>query len=781
METRSGDRGGIGEVVTRAVLAFTPRGGGPRARFQRWALPPAATLVVTLVQLAVFPEPSIAPFVFFSVGVAVTAGLVGRDPALLCVALSAAVGNHLFMAPRWRWSVAPDALAATGLFLIGGTLVALVCAAFRTALLRLEVTARELDRRGELLRLSHDAIQVRGLDGTIEFWNRGAEQLYGFRADEALGRVSHELLRTSFPRPWGELRSELRERREWKGELVQRTKDGRTVIVSSNHQLLRGEDGRERVLEADRDVTEQRRSEQRLRAVYDLGLVGVLYWTADGTVTGANDRFLEMTGLSRAELDAGLVNWRSLTPPEWRALDDQAVRDLETTGVSAPYEKEYVRKDGSRLPVIVGGAMLDEARREGVAFVLDIGDRKKAEQALRESERRLREEARRKNEFLGVLSHELRNPLAPIRNSLYILSRAAPGGEQARRALAVIDRQVRHATRLVDDLLDVTRITRGKVRLQRERVDLGELARRAVEDHRDLFAACGVRLEVRAAAEPVIVNADPTRLAQVMGNLLQNAAKFTPRGGETTLAVARSDATAEVTVRDTGVGLAPQVLDRLFEPFVQADSTLDRSTGGLGLGLALVKGLAELHGGSVAASSDGVGNGAAFTVRLPLERRRVPRLTLVDPGRVRAVARRILVIEDNVDAAATLEEALELDGHEVEVAHSGPEGLARARAFRPDAIVCDIGLPGMDGFQIARAIRADPLVGGVGLVALSGYAQAEDLERSREAGFDLHLAKPPDLDALERAVAEAAEARARPAEPAAPAPAPPASGPAPGG
>jgi CheY-like chemotaxis protein len=369
----------------------------------------------------------------------------------------------------------------------------------------------------------------------------------------------------------------------------------------------------------------------------------------------------------------------------------------------------------------------------------------------------LREADRRKNEFLQMLSHELRNPLAPIRNSLYILDKAAPGGEQARRALAVIDRQVQHTTRLVDDLLDVTRITRGKIRLQREPLDLCALARRTLEDHREQFAKNGVDLELVAPPEELVVDADPTRLAQVIGNLLNNAVKFTPRGGRTTLTVsaAGGGVLAELEVRDTGAGLSSEVIPQLFEPFMQVEKTLDRSAGGLGLGLALVKGLVELHGGGVHVESEGIGKGTSFIVRLPLTMRRARRLTAVRTRHATGVTRRVLLIEDNIDSAETMKEALELSDHLVEIALTGPDGVAKARAGTPDVIICDIGLPGIDGFQVAKAIRAIARLDHVRLVALSGYAQPEDIERAKQAGFDLHLAKPPDLDALERAILEA--------------------------
>jgi CheY-like chemotaxis protein/nitrogen-specific signal transduction histidine kinase len=372
---------------------------------------------------------------------------------------------------------------------------------------------------------------------------------------------------------------------------------------------------------------------------------------------------------------------------------------------------------------------------------------------LDEAERALREADRRKDQFLAMLSHELRNPLAPIRNSIYILDRASPGGEQARRAHAVIERQVHHLTRLVDDLLDITRITRGKVRLLRERVELTGLVRRTAEDHRTIFAHAGVALETSVPRDPLHVIGDPTRLVQVIGNLLHNAAKFTPRGGRTTLSVrAAGNALAEIRVGDSGAGLTPQTLSTVFEPFVQADQTLARSQGGLGLGLALVKGIVELHGGSVTAHSEGPGRGAEFVVALPVDRaeaaRPAPAVTTASP----AIARRVLVVEDDPDAAETLKVALELNEHVVAVASGGAEAVDAARRFQPDVVLCDIGLPGMDGYEVARTMRSDAALGSTHLVALSGYASPDDVERARNAGFERHIAKPPSFDELEGAL-----------------------------
>ncbi|WP_437895333.1 chemotaxis protein CheB [Sorangium sp. So ce124] len=431
--------------------------------------------------------------------------------------------------------------------------------------------------------------------------------------------------------------------------------------------------------------------------------------------------------------------------PRMRAAIGEAVRHKSVFEL----EHRVLRADGAQGWVFSRAVPLKDASGEIVEWfgaASDVTERKRAGLALEEANARLIEADRRKNEFLGMLSHELRNPLSAILGGLYVLDRAEPGSEQARRAHAVIERQVGHLTRLIEDVLDVTRITRGKVQLQREVLDLNALTQRTVDDHRSAFAQAGVALELSAAPAPVWVNGDRTRLAQVLGNLLQNAAKFTPRSGKTTVSVG-GDGQAIVRVEDTGAGIAPEVMPRVFEPFTQADTTLDRSKGGLGLGLAVVKGLIEMHGGSVDAASGGPGQGAAFKLTLPLE----PGGPSEKPPAAGAAcaSRRVLIIEDNVDSADMLATTLQLSGHVVEVARTGRLGVEKASAFKPQVVLCDIGLPDMNGYEVARTLRADPVLGRVMLVALSGYAAAEDVAMARAAGFDAHLAKPAGIEALE--------------------------------
>ena len=362
----------------------------------------------------------------------------------------------------------------------------------------------------------------------------------------------------------------------------------------------------------------------------------------------------------------------------------------------------------------------------------------------------LREAGRKKDDFLAMLGHELRNPLAPIRNAVQILRQAGHHEPVLEKARDMIDRQVSHMTRLVDDLLDVSRISRGKILLHRERLDLTKLVRDTAEDHRRDLEAGGLALDLDLPTEPLWVEGDATRLAQALGNLLSNAGKFTDPGGRVFVEVKTVDLRAggdraEIVVQDTGIGIEPEMLENLFETLSQADRTLARSRGGLGLGLALVKGLMDLHGGEVEAASEGLGRGSRFTLRLPFAAdQEAPGEEAAPPARANG-SRRVLIIEDNADAAESLQMLLELSGFEVTTAADGTSGLETARRFRPDVVLCDIGLPGgLDGYGVARELRSDSAFQSVRLIALTGYGQAEDQRRAYAEGFDLHLTKPVD-------------------------------------
>jgi signal transduction histidine kinase/CheY-like chemotaxis protein len=370
---------------------------------------------------------------------------------------------------------------------------------------------------------------------------------------------------------------------------------------------------------------------------------------------------------------------------------------------------------------------------------------------LREAERALREADRRKDEFLATLAHELRNPLAPIRTGLEVLERIPGDGAQATRIRTIMERQLAQLVKLIDDLLDVSRIATGKVVLQREVVDLRDVIESAIEGSQPLIADAGHELIVTTPAQPVAVFADPLRLGQVIGNLVNNATKYTPRGGRIEVTLAREGEDAVVRVSDNGVGIPAGMLDQVFDMFAQVDRTLDQSQGGLGIGLSLVRQLMELHGGRVEARSLGVDRGSTFTLRLratDLPAREVP--APVAPQSAPQSRPRVLVVDDNADAADSLAVFLDMEGYETRVEYTARGALRTAGAFRPKAVVCDIGLPQMDGCEVARRLRADPDQAGALLVALTGLGSEEDKRRTRAAGFDMHLVKPVALPELRR-------------------------------
>jgi len=371
--------------------------------------------------------------------------------------------------------------------------------------------------------------------------------------------------------------------------------------------------------------------------------------------------------------------------------------------------------------------------------------------AQRRAEEALKDADRRKDEFLATLSHELRNPLAPIRTGLQVLGRSPDDPAQTAMLCGMMERQLDQLVELVDDLLDLSRISTGRITLKCERVDLRAIARAALEATGPLIEEGGHELRVDLGPEPVPVWADPSRLAQVVGNLLNNAAKYTPAGGSISLAVEAHDGEAIARVSDNGAGIPPGMLDSVFEIFTQVDRTLDRAQGGLGIGLSLVRRLMNLHGGSVEARSDGVDRGSTFIIRLPLSSdETVPAVSPVLQADSRRPTRslRVLVVDDNVDAADSLAIQLEHGGHRTRTVYSGIDALPAAAEFAPDIVFCDIGMPRMDGHQVASALRADPRLSSVVLVALTGWGSEEDKRRTREAGFDFHLVKPVNFHTL---------------------------------
>jgi PAS domain S-box-containing protein len=502
-------------------------------------------------------------------------------------------------------------------------------------------------------------------------------------------------------------------------------------------------------------------SEERVQLAITAGDAGT--WDLD-LRTGDNkssDTYFKLLGYDPSQgRQTSQELWESVVWPE----DLQQVRKewLRALGARELFRQKYRarRADGSIMWVRAAGRFFYDGTGRAIRFVgvfVDVTDTHAAMEALREADRR-------KDEFLATLAHELRNPLAPIRNALGVLKLKGPGTPEVHWARDVIDRQMQQMTRLIDDLLDTSRIGTGKIELQRQRVELAEIVQGAVEASRPVITQYGHELRVDLPATPVFIQGDLVRLSQVFCNLLNNAARYTPHGGCIEVAATLKAAGVVIAVRDNGIGIPREMLPKVFEMFTQVDRSLERSRGGLGIGLTLVKQLVELHGGRVEARSAGPGKGSEFVVRLPV----IPETASRSASAPRPAApalppdgRRVLVVDDNEDAAESLAMLLRLMGFECHSAHDGVEGLRLAREIQPEVVLLDIGLPGMNGYDAAASIRAEPWSKTATLVALTGWGQDEDRRRSRDAGFDAHLVKPVSMEQL---VEVLEQARTREAE-----------------
>jgi PAS domain S-box-containing protein len=498
------------------------------------------------------------------------------------------------------------------------------------------------------------------------------------------------------------------------------------------------------------DVTEQKRAQEQLRLALDATGLGT--WQLDPeTLDLATDaRFREIFGVSAERLGydeaVGLIH----------ADDRRRVEDAVAAAIRPqdpePYAVEYrvVHSDGSVRWVFATGQASFHTDRQLAGFngtVEDITTRKETEERIREQSHELAATSRRKDEFLAMLSHELRNPLAPVFNALELIENGGEISRPQRMALGIIERQMHHLARLVDDLLEVSRITTGRIHLQPEPISTRELVDRTLERVGPVIAQRSQDLTVEVEDPGLTLWADPTRLEQAVGNLLHNASKYSEVGGAILLRVETDGDCAVIRVRDEGMGIAPDLLPHIFDLFTQADQSLDRSEGGLGIGLALVQRLAQLHGGTVEAHSDGAGRGSEFLLRLPLSTSPPGPAEPVDHLAEDCVpeapqALRVLVVDDHVDAARSSQMLLEAWGHDARVAADGPAALAELEDFRPDVVLLDIGLPDMDGYEVARRIRAGDAAPTTRLIAVTGYGQDADRLRSKQVGFDDHWVKP---------------------------------------
>jgi two-component system, chemotaxis family, CheB/CheR fusion protein len=595
---------------------------------------------------------------------------------------------------------------------------------------------------------SDDAIVSKDLDGIITSWNPAAEHIFGYSAEEAIGHSIKLLIPKESHGEEDQILARLRrgERIEHY-ETVRRRKDGTLLDVALSVSPIADASGR--IVGASkiaRDITERKRAEllrTRLASIVESSDDAIVSKDLDGTITSWNPAAESIFGYSADEVIGRSI--KILIPEEHHSEEDQILARLRGGERLQHYETIRRRKDGTLLDVSLTVSPIADpsGRIVGASKIArNIGPRRRAERALVEADRR-------KDEFLAMLAHELRNPLASISNAVQVLQRAGSDGKTVRSVSEILTRQAGQMERYVDDLLDVSRITRGKVELRLEAVELVPLLEQAVSATRPQAACLGHALDLRLSSKPIYVDADPVRLSQVMGNLLSNACKFTEHGGHIELSAAVEDGQAVVRVRDNGIGIAADQIAHIFGLFTQVDSSLERSVGGLGIGLTLVQSLVAMHGGTIEARSEGLGRGSEFIVRLPTRPAPSARSPAPESRSSESSANhRTLIIDDNEDGAQSLAMLLELSGHQTKMAHDGLQGLEIAAEFRPDVVLLDIGLPRLNGYEVGRRIRAQPWGKGMLLLAMTGWGQEEDRNRSREAGFDAHIVKPVDHDEL---------------------------------
>ena len=621
------------------------------------------------------------------------------------------------------------------------------------------VAARFLEARllASIVESSDDAIVRKSLDSVIQSWNAGAERVFGYTADEAVGRHISIVIPPDRLAEEDRIIATLKEGRRVEPFETERVrKDGRRIRVSVTISPIKDEAGN--VVAASkiaRDVTKQRQAEAEREMFATLienstDFIGIA--DLDAVPIFVNRAGLALVGLD--DMDAARkLHVRDFFFPEDQAriLDEffPSVAEKGHGAVDVRF-RNFKTGDGRWMAYKVLKLIDDKGQVLGFATVSqDITERRRLEDGLRQLAANLSEEGRRKNEFLATLAHELRNPLAALSNMLEILRRSAPGqAAPPPQAVDGMGRQLSQLVRLVDDLLDLSRITHNRLELRKGPVELGAVIDQAVESSRPLVESMRHELRVVPSPEPIALEGDAARLAQVFGNLLNNSAKYTSPGGTIEVKTERHGKEAVVTVKDNGAGIPPDRLDSIFEMFNQVQGSLERSQGGLGIGLTLVRRLVQMHGGSVQAESAGEGKGAEFVVRLPIHEPLPAASPEPAPAREPSAARRILVVDDNHDAAESLAMLLNITGNKTSTAHDGADAFEAAARQRPDVVLLDIGLPTLNGYEVCRRIRDEPWGKEMVLIALTGWGQDEDRRKSHEAGFDGHLVKPVNYPAL---------------------------------
>ena len=615
-------------------------------------------------------------------------------------------------------------------------------------------TARLL---ASIVESSNDAIIGKSLDGFIQSWNAAAERLFGYTAEQAIGQHISLVIPLDLIAEEARIIASLKAGQRIEHYETERVRsDGQRISVSLTISPIK--DGSGNVIGASkivRDITDRQRAERDRQNFVTLvenstDFIGMC--DMDGMPFFVNRAGLEMVGLDSIDNALRTPLQEFFFPEDQEMITNEFLPKVREIGNNEVEVRFRHFKTGAARWMVYKVLMLRNVANQPIGYATvsqDITDRKRLEDDLRRLAVDLSETDRRKNEFLATLAHELRNPLAPMSNMLEVVKRADGDSETIRRAHDTIERQLTQMVRLVDDLLDLNRITHDRLELRRSEVELSSVIQQAVEVARPLIDTAGHNLTIDLPPEPIFLNADQTRLAQLFGNLLNNSCKYTRPNGEITLTVKRRDGEVAVTVKDNGAGIPPEKLDSIFDMFMQVDRTAEQSQGGLGIGLTLVKRLTEMHGGSIEAKSDGEGQGSEFVVRLPIVQKPEEISTAAsDAPAAQSAQRRILIVDDNRDSADSLALLLKITGNKTYMAHDGLEAVELIEKHRPEVVLLDIGLPTLDGHEVCRRVREQPWGKDIVVIALTGWGQEDDRRKSEEAGFNGHLVKPVDYDKL---------------------------------
>ncbi len=735
----------------------------------------ALAAVATAVAIRLLLEPLLGdriPFATLFAAILFVSWHSGRGPALLALIVGSAAVAYFVLQPRYSFAVEQiEYQVGLVMYAVVGVVSISLFDQLRKALSQV---AEQAERLRTTLASIGDGVISTDTEGRITNMNAVAESLTGWTNAGAMGQP----LDTVFHIVNEDTRQPV------ENPAMRALREG-VIVGLANHTVVVAKDGTERPIDDSaapiqckdgeiggcvlvfRDVTERRRAEQLTARLLDAARLvssivessedAIISKSLDGTILTWNAAAERLFGFT-AEQAVG----RPITliiPAERRDEEEHILARIRAGERIEPFDIERRLNDGQLITVSVTISPVRDERGRVISasrIIRDITERRRMENELRQVAAELSDADRRKDEFLATLAHELRNPLAPIRNGLQIMRLTGNNGEAVGKTLTMMERQLGQMVHLVDDLLDVSRISRDKLELRKERVELAAVLNNAVETSRPLIEASGHELTVSLPPEPVFVDADVTRLGQVFTNLLNNAAKYSERGGRIRLAVERQGSDVVVSVKDTGVGISPDMLPKIFEMFIQVDRSLEKTQGGLGIGLTLVKRLVEMHGGSVEARSEGDGKGSEFVVRLPVV------LTVfreVNPSTEKGESVcptgqcRILVADDNQDSATSLAMILEIMGNDVRTANDGLQAVDMAATFRPDVILLDIGMPKLNGYEACRRIRQQPWGEKIVIIAQTGWGQDEDKRRSREAGFNHHLVKPVAPATLEKLLA----------------------------